>query len=243
MERRLQEKGSSGYVTVKNPERRTVNALLFFDINGTLIKRDARTDLPFSNALNTLLEEENAMVGVDTSARSDKDVFMEVLNRRGIDFSENRWHEFLPLYKTELERFAATDVWRENADSVPFVRSLFQAGYTMALITGELSIGAEYKLKKTGIWNCFLTGGYGEDGLKRFDIADSALSRVKAMTRCSFDSTFVIGDTVLDIETAKHLGAFSIAITTGSHSRERLLSAGPDYCIDRFSELKGLFPQ
>jgi phosphoglycolate phosphatase-like HAD superfamily hydrolase len=112
----------------------------------------------------------------------------------------------------------------------------------MALITGELSLGARYKLEKIGLWNCFLTGGYGEDGLKRFDIADTALRRAGELTGKDFDTLYVIGDTVLDIETAAHLGAVSIAVTTGSHSRERLLAANPDHCVDRFSELENLFP-
>ncbi len=217
-----------------------MNTLLFFDINGTLIKRDERTDLPYSNAVNAFLGTENAMKGVDTSARSDKDVFMEVLKRHKMDFNQRKWEEFLILYTSELKRFAGTDVWRTNADAVPFVRALHDAGYTMALISGELSIGAEFKLKKIGIWNCFQAGGFGEDGLKRFDIADSALSRVMAMNNLPFDSIYVIGDTVLDIQTARHLGAKSIAITTGSHSRVKLLSEEPDYCIDMFSELKDL---
>ena len=220
-----------------------MNALLFFDINGTLIERDARTDLPYSNALNRLLGTDNAMDGVDTSARSDKDVFMEVLQKKGISFDDYTWQKFLKLYGYELELFKNTDVWRGNADSTDFVRAMYDSGYTMALITGELSMGAEYKLRKTGIWNCFLTGGYGEDGLKRFDIADRALTRVRALTSSSYDSLFVIGDTVLDVRTARHLGAKSIAITTGSHSREKLLAENPDYCIDRFSELKTLFLQ
>ena len=220
-----------------------MNALLFFDINGTLIERDARTDLPYSNALNRLLGTDNAMDGVDTSARSDKDVFMEVLQKKGISFDDDTWQKFLKLYGSELELFKNTDVWRGNADSTDFVRAMYDSGYTMALITGELSMGAEYKLRKTGIWNCFLTGGYGEDGLKRFDIADRALTRVRALTSSSYDSLFVIGDTVLDVRTARHLGAKSIAITTGSHSREKLLAENPDYCIDRFRELAGLFLQ
>ena len=220
-----------------------MNALLFFDINGTLIERDARTDLPYSNALNRLLGTDNAMDGVDTSARSDKDVFMEVLQKKGISFDDDTWQKFLKLYGSELELFKNTDVWRANADSTDFVRALYDSGYTMALITGELSMGAECKLRKTGIWNCFLTGGYGEDGLKRFDIADRALTRVRALTSSSYDSLFVIGDTVLDVRTARHLGAKSIAITTGSHSREKLLAENPDYCIDRFRELAGLFLQ
>ncbi|MEA3266838.1 MAG: haloacid dehalogenase-like hydrolase [Candidatus Fermentibacteria bacterium] len=216
--------------------------LILFDINGTLIKRDERTDIPFSNAVNTLLGTEDSMAGVDTSARSDKDVLIEVLNNLGKEFSETIWNQFLELYLLQLERFAETDVWRANVDAVPFVKKLYKAGYPLALITGELSLGARYKLKKIGIWDCFIAGGYGEDGLKRFDIADSSLKKVIKETGGDFEEKYVIGDTVLDIMTANHLGAKSIAITTGSHSREKLLAEKPDWCIDCFKEIEQLFP-
>jgi len=65
--------------------------LIFFDINGTLITRDARTDLPFSRAVDRFLGSEDGMAGVDTSARSDKDVFMEVLTNHKKQFTERRW--------------------------------------------------------------------------------------------------------------------------------------------------------
>lgn len=221
----------------ENPQ----STLLFFDINGTLIVRDDRTDIPYSNAINTLLQTTNAMEGVDTSARSDKDVFIEVLQRKNKAFSEELWKTFLTLYQKELEGFYNSDVWRANADAVPFIHALYQKGYVLALISGELAIGAEFKLKKIGVWDCFVTGGFGEDGLRRFDIADTALRKIKEVTQTNFVSMYVIGDTILDIQTARHLNAKSIAITTGSHSREKLLTEKPDYCIDSFCEIKDLF--
>lgn len=218
-----------------------MGTLILFDVNGTLIMRDSRTDIPYSQAVDLLLGTDNAMKGVDTSARSDRDVLMEVLRREGVDYTESLWSRFMDIYVSKLEEFRTTDVWRANADAVPFVRKLSKAGYTMVLITGELSVGAEFKLTKIGIWDRFLTGGYGEDGLRRFDIADSAIRKVQALTGRQFESMFVMGDTVLDIETARHLGAESVAITTGSHSRKELLEAGPDHCIDRFGEVENLF--
>ncbi len=217
------------------------NTLLLFDINGTLITRDERTDIPYSNAMNTVLGTTNAMSGVDTSARSDKDVFIEVLQRHGKKFDDLLWDTFLTRYRTQLEHFYDTDVWRANADAVPFVRALHQKGYTLALISGELAIGAEFKLKKIGIWDCFIAGGFGEDGLRRFDIADTSLRKVKKASEKDFSSLYVLGDTILDIQTARHLNAKSIAITTGSHSREKLMAEKPDYCIDKFEEIHSLF--
>lgn len=218
-----------------------MNTLIFFDINGTIIKRDERTDLPYAYAIDKYLKTENAMQGVDTSARSDKDVFIEVLAKFDMSFSEPVWLEFLAFYKQELEQFKDTDIWRENVDVVSFIKKLSKKNYTLALISGELTMGAEFKLKKIGVWEYFLTGGFGEDGLKRFDIADCALKKINEIKNTEFEKVFVIGDTVLDILTARHLGAKSIAITTGSHSKEKLLSENPDYCIDTFSEIEPLF--
>lgn len=214
-----------------------MSTLIFFDINGTLIKRDARTDLPYTYALNKLLQVEDSMDGINTSARSDKDVFMEALDKKTLKFSEGLWAQFLELYQEQLEIFKSSDIWRENADAINFVETLSKKHSTFSLITGELSIGAEYKLKKLGIWNYFPTGGFGEDNLTRFGIADCALEKAIAHYKQAFDQLIIIGDTLLDIKTARHLGAKVISITTGSNTRSELESLSPDMIIDCFADL------
>ncbi|HDS03530.1 MAG TPA: HAD family hydrolase [Firmicutes bacterium] len=215
--------------------------LIFFDINGTLITRDERTDLPFSQAVNRFLDSKGGMEGIDTSARSDKDVFMEVLANHKMQFTEPQWDFFLSLYEEELKNLAKSDIWRPNADASTFVKNLFKKGCSLALVTGELSIGAEYKLRKIGLWDFFIAGGFGEDALHRFGIAEAARDKAEKKLGALPDTLYVIGDTVLDIQTARYLRAKAIAITTGSHSREKLLKENPDYCIDRFETILSLF--
>lgn len=216
-----------------------MNYLIFFDINGTIIKRDKRTDLPFEYAITNLLKLENPMTGVDTSARSDKDVFMEILDKNAIKYDEALWDSFLLLYEEQLIVFKDTDVWRANVDAVPFIEWLATTNHELSLITGELSIGAKYKLEKIGVWKYFKSGGFGEDGLKRFEIAEAALSKAKKVS--SYDKIIVIGDTTLDIQTARHINAEVISITTGSHARDLLITFNPDYIIDEFEEIKYKF--
>lgn len=217
-----------------------MKSLIFFDINGTIIKRDSRTDLPYSFAIDKLLSRENTMEGVDTSARSDKDVFMEVIGKYDIEFTESLWDKFLVLYMEQLELYRDTDVWRENVDVVQFIKKLSKKHH-LSLITGELSIGAEFKLKKLGVWKYFSTGGFGEDGLIRFDIADAAYEKAIQLYGKSYDSLYVIGDTILDIKTARHLDAKIISIATGSNTFEELSEFKPDYLINNFSEVEHLF--
>jgi len=218
-----------------------MTALIFFDINGTVIKRDSRTDIPYGNAVDIFLGLENGMDGVDTSARSDKDVFMEVLEKTDKTFSENLWNGFMAEYQKQLEAFKTTDVWRENADAVSFIEKLSNTEHKLSMITGELKIGAEYKLEKIGVWKHFPTGGFGEDGLRRFEIADTALEKAKTIYGSEYDELYIIGDTLLDIKTARHLGAKVISITTGSNTREELAELSPDYIIDTFAEIENLF--
>lgn len=215
--------------------------LIFFDINGTIIKRDSRTDIPYQKAIDIYLDVENGMEGVNTSARSDKDVFMEVLEKYDQSFSEEKWQGFLKVYEEQLEEFKSTDVWRENADAISMIDKLSRTSHKLSLITGELSLGAKYKLEKLGVWKHFPTGGFGEDGLRRFDIADVAFEKAKTLYNGDFDEMYVIGDTLLDIKTARHLGAKIISITTGSNTREELEAENPDYIIDCFEEIEHLF--
>ncbi|WBW97022.1 HAD family hydrolase [Oceanirhabdus sp. W0125-5] len=215
--------------------------LIFFDINGTIIKRDSRTDMPYEKAIDIFLNTENGMAGVNNSARSDKDVFMEVLEKYNQEFSEDKWNSFLKIYEEQLKKFKTTDVWRENVDAVSFIEKLSKTNHKIALITGELSIGAQYKLQKLGVWKYFKTGGFGEDGLRRFDIASTALKKAKELFGSDYDEIIVIGDTILDIKTARHIGAKIISITTGSNTREELETENPNHIIDTFKEIEEYF--
>lgn len=219
--------------------------IVFFDINGTLIERDSRTDLPFMDAIDDTLGIKDSMVGINSAARSDKDVFMEVLNRSNIAFTDAIWEELLKNYIIKLEAYKDSDIWRENVDAISCVHYLSKKQIPLALITGELSLGAKYKLEKLGIWHYFATGGFGEDGLHRFDIAKSALNKANALYNTAFDEIFVVGDTLLDIDTARHIGAKIISIDTGANTRAELSSMNPDYIISRYlsSDGKGLIEQ
>ena len=211
--------------------------IIFFDINGTIIKRDQRTDIPYEMAIDQFLQIKDGMAGVDTSARSDKDVFREVLQNCGKKFSSQLWHDFLQVYQAFLEKYKKTDIWRANADVIEFLAQLEKYDYKLALISGELSIGAKYKLQRLGVWHYFCCGGFGEDGLQRFEIADAALARAEKLYHQKFDKIIVIGDTILDIKTARHLQGKIISIATGSNSYEELAEHHPDLLVNRFSEI------
>lgn len=221
----------------KNRKEGMMNTLIIFDINGTIIQRDSRTDIPYSKSADELLNAYNAMKGIDTSARSDKDVFMEVLRNAGVVFEDRLWSKFLKIYEKNLELFKNTDIWRENAGSTDFINRLYNKGYPLTLMTGELRIGARFKLEKMGVWSLFPVGGFGEDALDRYSIAMKAVEKSRGYYARDFKEMVVIGDTVLDIKTARKIGAKSVSITTGSNRRNELEEYSPDLIIDDFYSL------
>ncbi len=218
-----------------------MRALIFFDINGTIVARDERTDLPYYRAIDKCLGLTDGMAGVDNSARSDHDVFQEVLRNHHIAYSTALWQKFLTVFGDCLKSFQTSDIWRQNGDAVPFIKKLVNSQHHLALITGELALAAQFKLEKVGVWQYFNSGGFGDDGLSRFSIAEVALKKATTLYGNDFNEIFVIGDTLLDIKTARHIGAKVISITTGSNSRAELAALKPDYLIDKFSEVEHLF--
>lgn len=51
----------------------------------------------------------------------------------------------------------------------------------------------------------------------------------------------IIGDSTMDIETAKNAGMHAVAVTWGFHDRDRLLAAGADVMIDQPAALSAAF--
>jgi phosphoglycolate phosphatase len=49
--------------------------------------------------------------------------------------------------------------------------------------------------------------------------------------------TMYVGDTSVDIQTAKNAGLISVAVTWGFRSKQSLLAENPDYIIDTPQEL------
>lgn len=56
------------------------------------------------------------------------------------------------------------------------------------------------------------------------------------------DKLYYIGDTTVDVESARHAGAKTVAVTWGLNTREALEKVKPDHLVDHPSELLDIFP-
>ena len=56
------------------------------------------------------------------------------------------------------------------------------------------------------------------------------------------DSLYYIGDTTVDVESARHAGAKTVAVSWGLNTREALEKVNPDFLVDHPSQLLDIFP-
>lgn len=117
-----------------------------------------------------------------------------------------------------------------------------RADYRSLLLTGNCLVGARAKLEHYGIARFFdfTASAFGDDCLKRAEIAAQALGRVKQrFPAVAPQDIVVIGDTPNDISCGKTIGARTVAVATGAFSVAELAAHDPWWAVERLPEPAG----
>jgi phosphoglycolate phosphatase-like HAD superfamily hydrolase len=109
----------------------------------------------------------------------------------------------------------------------------------LGLLTGNIRLGAEIKLRHFNLWEVFQTGAFADDHEERDQIAAIARDRASGLLqrRLQGEEVLVIGDTPLDIRCARAIGAKVLAVATGGHPLSELKQHGPDWAVENLSEI------
>ena len=110
----------------------------------------------------------------------------------------------------------------------------------VGLLTGNVAEGARVKLEYYGLAHYFAFGAFGDDHLNRDDVARDALAaaRTHVSPDVSPEQVWVIGDTPLDIECARAIGAHVLAVATGVHTAAELAAERPDLLLGDLSDVQ-----
>jgi len=103
----------------------------------------------------------------------------------------------------------------------------------IGLLTGNIRLGAEIKLRHVGLWERFETGAFADDHEERDQIAAIARDRGSALLKrpLAGKEVLVIGDTLHDIRCGRAIGARVLAVATGGSTIEELTSHKPDWVV------------
>src|ERR1035437_8322921 len=103
----------------------------------------------------------------------------------------------------------------------------------LGLLTGNIRLGAEIKLRPFELWEVFQTGGFADDHEERDLIA--AVARERGSYLIGGDlrggQVLFIGDTPLDIRCARAIGAKALPVATGGTKLEDLKLREADWAI------------
>ena len=212
--------------------------LLLWDIDGTLISTGAAGQRAIVLATAQRFGGDGNLNGVEIAGRTDALIAHQILEKYGEAITDEKVATFLDLYLELL----AQELPRSQGQVMPGVLPLLQRleqqpDTTLGLLTGNLKRGAKLKLAHYGLWRFFAFGAFADDHHDRNELGVFALTRAEEGTGIKFEAARVdvIGDTGHDIACGKAIGARTVAVATGSWSREKLAECAPDFLFEDLS--------
>lgn len=207
-------------------------ALIIFDLDGTLV--DSHKGLAL--AMNKVLAE----YGVDVHSEEAYKTFVGngirklVYRALPVDLKEQLGEAFDKMlkhysidYKHELEVYEGI---------YPLLDYLTKSHHSLALITNKYQFMAEVIMKDYFDQYPFLSIiGRVEDKPDKPDPA--SLITIAKQYGYSLDDTWMIGDTEVDIQTARNAKCNEVFVTWGFRSLENVMALNPETIIDKPNEL------
>lgn len=208
--------------------------LLLWDIDGTLISTGAAGHRAIARATAQSFDGGD-LEGVEIAGRTDIGIAHQILAKYGAPVTDENVRSVLDLYIELL----GDELPLRKGRVLPGVLELLQHAENspdimLGLLTGNLERGAKLKLERYRLWHFFSFGAFADDHHDRNELGVFALSRAFERTGIRFagPEIDVIGDTGHDINCGKAIGARTVAVATGSWSREQLAEYQPDFLFD-----------
>ncbi len=214
--------------------------LVVWDVDGTLIPADLRWLRRAVARTYGLPEESIVFPKARVHGYTDQSIVVETAAASGVpsevaEQGVSRFHEVLARVMSDGEQELARDqpAYPGAFDSIA---SLHEHGFVQTVLTGNLRVAAEVKLRVSGLDQHLDLdiGAFGDDARDRFELPAVVAERFAARYSTTLDAsrTVVIGDAPNDIACARHAGFYVIAVAHRM-SRNELEQHSPDAALDR----------
>lgn len=208
--------------------------LLCFDMDDTLVHADEMHVEAFNNSF-----AKNGLPGVSAKKLKKhfgkigklivKTLFPELDDKKVMKIVKD--HNWFLINKAVRHVRAV-----KGADSA--LKKLKEAGYKMALLSNCTHGEIEVILSRAGIDKKLFDVVIGSDEVSKPKPWPDEILKAKSLLKAK--SCYMIGDTTYDVETGKKVGAKTVAVLTGNHSRAMLIKAKPDHILKSVADLPGL---
>jgi phosphoglycolate phosphatase-like HAD superfamily hydrolase len=210
-----------------------------FDIDGTLISSGGAGKAALEAAILSEFGVHRGMDKVELSGRTDRAIISDLFRLYDKEETSAARAQLLNSYLSQLPVCLARIRGRVLPGIAEFLEQLAERDeVAVGLLTGNIRAGARLKLGHYGLLHHFAFGGFGDHYHDRDDVAHEALREIQSR----FDGTvsreriWVIGDTPMDVQCARSIGARVAAVATGWHSLEELTACKPDVALADLSD-------
>lgn len=215
--------------------------LALFDIDGTLVRTGGAGMLAFEKTFQTVFGVPAATRGVHFAGRTDTALVRECLRNAGVRATRSNFQKFFDTYVFWLQELLGELQGAACPGVAPFIQQLASLPEPprIGLLTGNIRLGAELKLRHFGLWGFFLCGAFGDDHEDRNRLAEIAKEQGETAWGRKLDGSevLVIGDTPLDIACAGSIGARMLAVATGAFTEGELAAHRPTWCVPSLESL------
>jgi phosphoglycolate phosphatase len=210
--------------------------LLLFDIDGTLVDCGGQPKPLFGEALEEIYGARGDIRGYDFSGKTDPRIVVDLMSAAGVP--EPVIHQRLPelrdAYLARLEERLEPEGVRILPGVVELLTTLAEReDVVLALLTGNWERGAGIKLGSVGLRRFFAFGSFGDGQTDRRDLPPVAWARAVEHCGRSFqpEETWIVGDSLLDVDCARAHGIPCFAVATGRTAATALAAAGAQQVV------------
>jgi phosphoglycolate phosphatase len=215
--------------------------LVLFDIDGTLIRTGGAGVRAFEKTFAVEFSLDHGVERISFAGRTDPAIVREFFALHQVQPSARNFQNFFESYVFWLDYF----IGQLRGEILPGVKQFISGLRTLpnppltGLLTGNIQLGAEIKLRHHQLWEDFVFGAFGNDNEDRNQLACVAQqrgSRILGETVAG-DEILVIGDTPLDIACSRAINARMLAVASGLHSLKQLRDAQPTWVVENLASV------
>ncbi len=209
--------------------------LVLFDIDGTLVHTGHAGTQAFAKTFATEFKLHHGSEKMKFAGRTDVSLVREFFRIHGLPETPEHFAQFFERYVFWLDQILARSKTQICPGVWEFIRGLQNLPQppALGLLTGNIRLGAEIKLRHFGLWDVFQFGGFADDHEERDHIAAAALARGRRVLGKNLQpqEIVVIGDTPFDVRCGKFIGAKTLAVATGGAKLDELKHLKPDWAV------------
>jgi phosphoglycolate phosphatase-like HAD superfamily hydrolase len=216
--------------------------LVLFDIDGTLVHTGGAGTAAFTKTFARHFNLHHGTEKMKFAGRTDVSLVREFFRIHGYAESPEHFALFFEHYVFWLQHILEKNGGEMCRGVSAFIRELqaLPQPPALGLLTGNIQLGAEIKLRHFGLWEFYSFGGFADDHEDRDHIAAAALERGRRVLgkNLSPQEIIVIGDTPFDVRCGKFIGAKTLAVATGGAKIEELKKHAADWTVADLTHIR-----